>query len=436
MPSAVELAHDYLWRIHHAVPGNGEIVIFNRSHYEDVLVVRVHELVPKARWSRRYDQINDFEATLAAEGTTILKFFLHISLDEQLERFRERYEDPTKRWKFKLGDLEERKRWADYMAAYEDVLSRCSTDVAPWFVIPADRKWFRDLAIADIVADTLEDLKPAYPKRADLPGEPGDHLTRSGAPAMAARGFRAESARERRDDPDEDPRGSGRGHARARMGGRAPDDVSARSTCAGSARARSVAARPACPGWLDTSPTLTPEQMQLVDVQLVGNYALAPTWGDGHHTGYYPFAHAARAMLVFRMHEPARRGRASRLRLACQGGPFVIVSTAPFIAGHRVVETKGQTFGLVVRSRGFSGNLIAGLRSLAGGEIHEYTQLLEDTRRQALDRLVKNATLMGANAVISMRFDSSELAGTMSEIVAYGTAVVVEPDASAQPATE
>ena len=114
----------------------------------------------------------------------------------------------------------------------------------------------------------------------------------------------------------------------------------------------------------------------------------------------------------------------------------MIVSTAPFIAGHRVVETKGQTFGLVVRSRGFSGNLIAGLRSLAGGEIHEYTQLLEDTRRQALDRLVQNATLMGANAVISMRFDSSELAGTMSEIVAYGTAVVVEPDAGAVPASE
>jgi uncharacterized protein YbjQ (UPF0145 family) len=114
----------------------------------------------------------------------------------------------------------------------------------------------------------------------------------------------------------------------------------------------------------------------------------------------------------------------------------VIVATAPFIAGHRVVETKGQTFGLVVRSRGFSGNLIAGLRSLGGGEIHEYTQLLEDTRRQALDRLVQNATVMGANAVISMRFDSSEIAGTMSEIVAYGTAVVVEPDASAQPTTE
>ena len=115
----------------------------------------------------------------------------------------------------------------------------------------------------------------------------------------------------------------------------------------------------------------------------------------------------------------------------------MIVATAPFIAGHRVVETKGQTFGLVVRSRGFSGNLIAGLRSLGGGEIHEYTSLLEDTRRQALDRLVKNATLMGANAVISMRFDSSELAGTMSEIVAYGTAVVVEPDANApQPTAE
>ena len=114
----------------------------------------------------------------------------------------------------------------------------------------------------------------------------------------------------------------------------------------------------------------------------------------------------------------------------------MIVATTPFIAGHRVVETKGQTFGLVVRSRGFSGNLIAGLRSLGGGEIHEYTQLLEDTRRQALDRLVQNATLMGANAVISMRFDSSEIAGTMSEIVAYGTAVVVEPDAAARPPSE
>jgi uncharacterized protein YbjQ (UPF0145 family) len=118
------------------------------------------------------------------------------------------------------------------------------------------------------------------------------------------------------------------------------------------------------------------------------------------------------------------------------GGSIVIVSTAPFIAGHRVTETKGQTFGLVVRSRGLAGNVVAGLRSLVGGEIHEYTQLLEDTRRQAIDRLVQNATLMGANAVISMRFDSSELAGTMSEIVAYGTAVVVTPDAGAAQAQE
>ena len=169
VPSAVELAHDYLWRIHQAVPGNGEIVIFNRSHYEDVLVVRVHDLVPKERWSKRYDQINEFEATLAAEGTTILKFFLFISPDEQLERFKERYDDPTKRWKFKVGDLEERKRWDDYMRAYEEVLERCSTEVAPWFVVPSDRKWFRNLAIADIVADAIEELDPKYPARDDLP---------------------------------------------------------------------------------------------------------------------------------------------------------------------------------------------------------------------------------------------------------------------------
>ena len=169
VPSEVELAHDYLWRVHQVVPGNGEIVIFNRSNYVDVLVVRVHDLVPKERWAKRYDQINAFEAALAAEGTTILKFMLHISPDEQLERFRERYDDPTKRWKFKMGDLEERKRWDDYRAAYEDALSRCSTAAAPWFVIPADKKWFRDLAIADIVADTLADLDPQYPVRDDLP---------------------------------------------------------------------------------------------------------------------------------------------------------------------------------------------------------------------------------------------------------------------------
>jgi PPK2 family polyphosphate:nucleotide phosphotransferase len=171
VPSATELAHDYLWRVHQAVPGDGEVVIFNRSHYEDVLVVRVHGLVPKERWSRRYDQINAFEETLAAEGTTILKFFLAISPDEQLERFKERYDDPTKRWKFKTGDLEERKRWDDYMAAYSEALSRCSTDAAPWYVIPSDRKWFRNLAIAEIVADALERLDPQYPVRDDLPND-------------------------------------------------------------------------------------------------------------------------------------------------------------------------------------------------------------------------------------------------------------------------
>ena len=169
VPSEAELAHDYLWRVHQVVPGNGEVVIFNRSHYEDALVVRVHDLVPKARWSKRYDQINAFEDELAAEGTTILKFFLNISREVQLERFKERYDDPTKRWKFKVGDLEERKRWDDYMAAYSEALSRCSTDAAPWYAIPSDRKWFRNLAIAEIVADELERLDPQYPAREDLP---------------------------------------------------------------------------------------------------------------------------------------------------------------------------------------------------------------------------------------------------------------------------
>jgi PPK2 family polyphosphate:nucleotide phosphotransferase len=169
VPSEVELAHDYLWRVHQVVPGNGESAIFNRSHYEDVLVVRVHSLVPKERWARRYDQINAFEQALADEGTTILKFFLHIDLDEQLQRFQDRYDDPSKRWKFKMGDLAEREHWDEYMAAYEEALSRCSTDRAPWFIVPANRKWFRDLAIGGIVAETLEGLKPAYPERPDLP---------------------------------------------------------------------------------------------------------------------------------------------------------------------------------------------------------------------------------------------------------------------------
>ena len=171
VPSEVELAHDYLWRVHQVVPANGEIVIFNRSHYEDVLVVRVHGLVPKERWSRRYEQINAFEKALADEGTTILKFFIHIDQAEQLERFQARLDDPTKRWKFRSGDLDERALWGDYMAAYEDALRKCSTEEAPWFAIPGNRKWFRDLAIARIVADAIEALDPQYPSRDDIPAD-------------------------------------------------------------------------------------------------------------------------------------------------------------------------------------------------------------------------------------------------------------------------
>jgi len=169
VPTPIELAHDYLWRVHPNVPGSGEISIFNRSHYEDVLVVRVHELVPRETWSRRYEQINAFEKLLVDEGTTILKFFLYIDRAEQLARFRARYEDSTKRWKFRVEDLEERKRWDDYIAAFQDAVSRCSTERAPWYVVPANHKWFRNLAVGEIVADTLEALKPAYPPRDDIP---------------------------------------------------------------------------------------------------------------------------------------------------------------------------------------------------------------------------------------------------------------------------
>ena len=164
VPSADELAHDFLWRIHRRVPGKGEIGVFNRSHYEDVLVVRVHDIVPKAVWSRRYDQINAFEQMLAEEGTTIVKFFLYIDKDEQRERFQARLDDPAKRWKFRLGDLEERKRWDDYIAAYEDALSRCSTDDAPWYVIPSNRKWFRNLAVPTSSATRSRTLDPRYPE--------------------------------------------------------------------------------------------------------------------------------------------------------------------------------------------------------------------------------------------------------------------------------
>ena len=171
VPTAEELAHDFLWRIHKRVPGVGEIGIFNRSHYEDVLVVRVHDLVPRRVWSARYDQINDFERTLAAGGTTIVKFFLTIDRDEQRQRFQARYDDPTKRWKFSMGDLDERAHWDDYQAAFDDALAKTSTETAPWYVIPANRKWFRDLAVATILADTIAGLRPAYPPAPDLPAD-------------------------------------------------------------------------------------------------------------------------------------------------------------------------------------------------------------------------------------------------------------------------
>ncbi len=169
VPSTEELAHDYLWRVHQRVPRKGEIGVFNRSHYEDVLVVRVHGLVPKSVWSKRYDQINDWERMLSASGTTIVKFFLTIDRDEQRQRFQDRYDDPSRRWKFSMGDLEERKLWDDYQAAFDDALSKTSTSWAPWYVIPANHKWFRNLAVSSILVDTLEGLKPAYPPEPDLP---------------------------------------------------------------------------------------------------------------------------------------------------------------------------------------------------------------------------------------------------------------------------
>ena len=168
-PTAEELAHDYLWRVHQHAPGKGEIVIFNRSHYEDVLVVRVRNLVPPAVWGRRYAQINNFERLLAEEGTTILKFFLHISRDEQKVRLQARLDEPNKQWKFNIGDLGERALWDDYVRAYQDVLSKTSTDWAPWYIVPADRKWYRNLVISSVVVEALTALDLHYPEpEADL----------------------------------------------------------------------------------------------------------------------------------------------------------------------------------------------------------------------------------------------------------------------------
>ncbi|NUQ38944.1 MAG: polyphosphate kinase 2 family protein [Caldilineales bacterium] len=164
VPTPEELAHDFLWRVHKAAPARRMIGIFNRSHYEDVLVVRVRNLVPPDVWGQRYEQINQFERLLADTGTVILKFYLHITKDEQAQRLQARLDSPDKRWKFAMGDLAERKLWDDYMAAYTAALSQCSTAHAPWFVVPANRKWYRNVVIANILVETLTQLDPQFPQ--------------------------------------------------------------------------------------------------------------------------------------------------------------------------------------------------------------------------------------------------------------------------------
>ena len=171
VPTAEELAHDFLWRIHAHAPRRGDIAIFNRSHYEDVLVARVHELVDESTWRRRYHHINHFEALLDDARTRVVKLFLHISREEQARRLQARLDDPSKRWKFNRGDLAERARWDDYLAAYEEAIARTSTEHAPWYVVPADRKWFRNWAVSRIVIEALEAMDPRYPAPAeDLDG--------------------------------------------------------------------------------------------------------------------------------------------------------------------------------------------------------------------------------------------------------------------------
>ncbi len=163
-PTPLELAHDYLWRVHARTPGRGEMRIFNRSHYEEVLVHRVHKLIPEDALERRYRQINDFERHLIENDTVILKFFLHISKDEQKRRLESRLKEPDKRWKFETADLAERKLWGKYQEAYQVMLEKCSPDHAPWHIVPADHKWYRDWAVAEIVRDALKKLKPEFPK--------------------------------------------------------------------------------------------------------------------------------------------------------------------------------------------------------------------------------------------------------------------------------
>lgn len=163
VPTHQEAAHDFLWRYHRATPGQGQVSIFNRSQYEDVLIVRVHNLVPEAVWSKRYDHINDFERLLHDNGTHILKFYLHIDADEQLKRFKKRIDDPARHWKISEADYSERPHWDEYTHAFEAALSKCSTEYAPWYIIPANHKWFRNLAISRIVAETLESLNMQFP---------------------------------------------------------------------------------------------------------------------------------------------------------------------------------------------------------------------------------------------------------------------------------
>jgi PPK2 family polyphosphate:nucleotide phosphotransferase len=164
VPTPAEIAHDYLWRVHPHVPGKGEMVIFNRSHYEDVLVVRVNEWIDKKECERRYKHICDFERLLAEEGTTILKFFLHISKDEQRQRLVERINTPGKQWKFNPGDLKERKLWQNYMSAFEDAINQTSAAYAPWYVVPSNRNWYRNLVVSNVIVDTLKGLKMKYPE--------------------------------------------------------------------------------------------------------------------------------------------------------------------------------------------------------------------------------------------------------------------------------
>lgn len=167
VPSKKELAHDFLWRVHQNTPARGMIGVFNRSHYEDVLVVRVHNIVPESIWRPRYEKINQFEKLLYDNGTRILKFYLHISKEEQKERFQERLDIPEKNWKFSLGDLEKRRFWNDYIAAYEEMLERCATPYAPWYIIPANQKWYRNLAISNVILNTLREMNPQFPPPED-----------------------------------------------------------------------------------------------------------------------------------------------------------------------------------------------------------------------------------------------------------------------------